>query len=486
MRPTNRPSLLAPSVAFVDLETTGANPVHDRVIEIGIVKVRDGRLEYEWSSLVNPGAPIPPMIQGFTGITNAMVRDAPAFEDIAEEVLARLDGSLFVAHNARFDYGFLKNEFKRLDIAFQPRVLCTVKLSRALYPEHHRHGLDALIVRHNLACAARHRALGDARALWDFVQLAYAERPAAAIEAALAKAMKTPSLPSGLERAVLDAVPEGPGVYLFFGESSRSPGGEIDLPLYIGKAVNMRARVQSHFASDHAAGRAMRIAREVKRIEWVETAGELGALLKEARLIKERQPIHNRHLRRNDDLCAYRLQEAAAGDVALELVPLREAAAEELGGLFGQFKSSREAANTLRELAGAHGLCHKRIGLEQGRGPCFAHQLKRCHGVCVGKESPAKHDLRLKTALAVLRLKTWPFPGRIAIREHNADLGRTDWHLFESWCYLGTARSEAELHEATGARQAPAFDLDTYKILKRELERRAGSLDIVRLHEHGR
>ena len=475
------PRLLAPSVAFVDLETTGANPVHDRVIEIGIVRITNGRLDHEWSSLVNPGATIPPIIQGVTGITNAMVRDAPAFEDIAEEVLSHLEGSIFVAHNARFDYGFLKNEFARLGLAFQPRVLCTVKFSRALYPEHHRHGLDALIARHNLSCDARHRALGDARVLWDFVQLAYAQKEPAKIEAAIAKAMKSPSLPSGLDRAVLDAVPEGPGVYLFYGESEQSPGGGHEPPLYIGKAVSMRSRVQAHFASDHAAGRAMRLAREVKRIEWIETAGELGALLKEAQLVKETSPIHNRHLQSSEELCSYRLRQAEAGELALELVAPRDMATGELGELYGLFKSKREATNTLRELAEAHGLCYRRIGLEQGRGPCFAHQIKRCRGVCVGKESAARHDLRLKTALAVIKMKTWPFPGRIAVRERCPELGRTDWHLFECWCYLGTATSEAELHEAAATRQAPAFDFDTYKMLKRVLERSAGSLDIVRL-----
>lgn len=474
--------MLSQSIVFVDLETTGANPVHDRIIEIGIVKVTDGHLDFEWSSLVNPGESIPPMIQGFTGITNAMVRDAPGFAEIAEEVRDLLEGSLFVAHNARFDFGFLKSEFRRLDMPFQPRVLCTVKLSRALYREHHKHGLDAVIARHNLSCDARHRALGDARVLWEFVQLIHTEKSPEEIAAATAKAMKTPSLPSGLERAVLDAVPEGPGVYLFYGEN--------ELPLYIGKGVNMRARAQAHFAADHSGGRAMRIAQEVKRIEWIETAGELGALLLEARLIKDKSPIHNRHLRRNDELCAYRLKEAEAGGVALELVPLSEVDMSDLAELYGQFKTKKEAVNTLRELAQEHGLCHKRIGLEQGRGPCFAHQIKRCRGVCVpqglpsvvGKESVERHDLHLKAALAVLRIRNWPFPGRIAIREHSADLGRTDWHLFESWCYLGTVRSEAELHEAASARHEPTFDLDTYRILRRELERRAGELDIVRLH----
>lgn len=471
-----RNNLLAPSIVFVDLETTGANPALDRVIEVGIVKVSGGQIEYEWSALVDPGESIPPMIQGFTGISNEMVRGAPRFADLADEVFARIEGSLFVAHNARFDYGFLKNEFKRLGREFQPRVLCTVKLSRALYPEHHRHGLDALIARHNLACDARHRALGDARVLWDFVQLACREKPAEAIQAALKKAMKTPSLPSGLERSALDMVPETPGVYLFYGAN--------ELPLYIGKGVSMRARVQSHFAADHGSGRAMRIAQEVRRVEWVETAGELGALLLEARLIKEKSPSHNRRLRRNDELCALRLKEDGdefTQDRAVELVPLAGAAADDLDELYGQFKSKREAHNTLRELAAEHGLCLKRLGLEQGKGPCFNHQIKRCKGVCVGKESPQRHDLRLKTALAVLKLRAWPFAGRIAIREHDAGSERCEWHLFESWCYLGTAKSEAELHEIAAARCEARFDLDTYRILRRELEKRAGSADITRI-----
>lgn len=463
--------MLDSSLVFVDLETTGANPAIDRIIEVGIVKVSAGQLEYEWSTLVDPGESIPPLIQGFTGITNDMVRGAPSFADIADEVFARIEGSLFIAHNARFDYGFLKNEFKRLERAFQPRVLCTVKLSRALYPEHHRHGLDALIDRHNLACDARHRALGDARVLWDFVQLVHAEKPPEAIRAALKKAMKSPSLPSGLEATAVDAVPEAPGVYLFHGENA--------LPLYIGKGVNMRARVQSHFAADHSAGRAMRIAQETKRIEWIETAGELGALLLEARLIKEKSPIHNRQLRKNDELCAFRLVEG--GDVALERVPLAGVPPEELGTLYGQFKSKREAHDTLRELAAEHGLCLKRLGLEQGRGPCFNHQIKRCKGFCVGKENALTHDLRLKTALAVLKLRAWPFPGRIAIRERDEAGGRCEWHLFEHWCHLGTAKSEAELHEAAQTRFDAAFDFDTYRILRRELEKRAGTMDIVRL-----
>jgi len=121
--------------AFVDLETTGATPTRDRITEIGIVEVAEDGTVSEWNMLVNPGTPIPGFIQSMTGITDAMMQDAPAFEEIATDVMEHLRGRLFIAHNARFDYGFLKNEFKRAGMDFRTTVLCTVKLSRRLYPE---------------------------------------------------------------------------------------------------------------------------------------------------------------------------------------------------------------------------------------------------------------------------------------------------------------------------------------------------------------
>ncbi|MGZ5073391.1 MAG: 3'-5' exonuclease, partial [Usitatibacter sp.] len=193
--------MLAPAISFVDVETTGTTPTGDRITEIGIVRVEDGELIEEWSSLVNPQCSIPEDIQALTGISNAMVRDAPTFAELRREVLERLEGRLFVAHNARFDYGFIKNEFRRAEIAFTAEVLCTVRLSRKLYPDAIGHSLDAIIARHGLedAVAAdpapdiagaspprrtgRHSALGDARVLWRFVQRIYREKEIADIAA---------------------------------------------------------------------------------------------------------------------------------------------------------------------------------------------------------------------------------------------------------------------------------------------------------------
>lgn len=147
---------------FVDLETTGASALGDRITEIGIITVEpDGHVE-RWSSLVNPGVGISSFIQRLTGIDNAMVGKAPAFSDLAEEVEARLSDGLFIAHNVRFDYGFLHHAFFRTGHPFSPEALCTVKLSRQLYPAEKKHNLDTLITRHALVPNARHRALADA------------------------------------------------------------------------------------------------------------------------------------------------------------------------------------------------------------------------------------------------------------------------------------------------------------------------------------
>ena len=143
MPPTEHP--LAGAIACVDLETTGGHAVRDRVIEAGIVLIRDGEVIEEFSTLVNPGIRIPRAIQQFTGISEAMVADAPRFAEVADELMSRLEGRLFVAHNARFDYGFLRSEFRRLGRRFSAPRLCTVRLSRALFPEDHGHSLDALI-----------------------------------------------------------------------------------------------------------------------------------------------------------------------------------------------------------------------------------------------------------------------------------------------------------------------------------------------------
>jgi DNA polymerase-3 subunit epsilon len=454
-------------LVFIDLETTGANATGDRITEIGMVEVDvDGRVT-RWSTLVNPERPIPPFIQGLTGINDAMVQHAPRFDTLAEALLERLQDGLFVAHNARFDYGFLRNAFKEAGHTLRCDVLCTVKLSRKLFPAEAKHNLDALIARHDLAPDGRHRALADADLLWQLWTKLRADIPAGLFDEAVQAQLQRPSMPPNLSPNALDDIPDGPGVYLFYGEN--------DAPLYVGKSVHLRQRVLSHFNSDHRLYKDMRLSHQIHRLEWRETAGETGALLLEAQLIKKIQPIHNRVLRRQKELCAWQLRATAAGHAAPVLTYASE---QDFGGadrLYGLFSSKRKAEATLREMAEAHQLCLVTLGLESRtelHKPCFGYQLHRCRGACVGTEPMILHQERLEAALAGLKVLTWPYAGAVGLVENGQD-GRHDVHVVNNWCFLGTARSEDEIWGLLNEAPArPAFDLDTYKILARVLARR--------------
>ena len=185
-------------LVFVDVETTGASPARERVTEIGVVCVDfddDAVRVDEWSHAGQPGVPIPSEIQWLTGITNDMVRAAPSFADIAQPLFDRLEGAIFVAHNARFDYGFVRAEFTAPDLSYNAKTLCTVRLSRYLYPDRAPHTLDAIIERFNLDGEPRHRALGDARVLWRLLQRLADRHPHAEIELAMRALLRRPALP---------------------------------------------------------------------------------------------------------------------------------------------------------------------------------------------------------------------------------------------------------------------------------------------------
>lgn len=455
------PSLRGP-LACVDLETTGGMAAHHRVIEVGIVLLEGGEIVESWSSLVNPGVRIPPSIQDFTGITNEMVADAPAFEALRGEVRRRLDGRLFVAQNARFDYGFLRSEFRRAGERFSAPVLCTVRLSRALFREHSRHNLDALIERHGLQCARRHRALGDAEVLAPllaaFERAVGVDRLQQAVETALADGRLPPHLPPDLA----EDLPEAPGVYLFRGEE--------DALLYVGKSRNIRSRVLGHFASQHRDGKEARLARQVRRVEWIETGGELGALLLESKLVKELAPAANRRLRRPAGLHRIRLESCGEGAL-VRLEPFDGVGGADEDEAYGPFRSERDARRALEGKAREAGLCLKTLGLERGEGSCFAFQIGRCRGACIGREPRALHDARLRLALASLRIRPWPFPGAIGIREPAPGGSGRLLHILDRWQHLGTAEDDAAVAAVLERACGRPFDPDGYRIIARLVDR---------------
>ena len=462
-------SLTAPldrPLAVVDLETTGAHPSHDRVIEIGVLLIDNGVVSQRWQRLVDPGMRLPYYIEQLTGIRSDDLAGAPGFATLADELAALLKDRLFVAHNARFDYGFLKAEFARAGIRFDPDRLCTVRWSRQLYPGVKGHGLDAICSRFGIGNEARHRALGDAEATWQFLALTCAQIAPELRHAAVVNQLKKPSIPPALTAERIAEIPEAPGVYRFFG-----PDNGL---LYVGKSNNLRARVLQHFGADPVLSRNQRLHELIRDISVERTAGELGALLKESAAIKTEAPLFNRQLRRVRELVVvecytdphgYLRTRFATGSVDVSTS----------NGAYALFRTRTQAREKLFALAKEHKLCKKLLGLESGKGACFDVQLKRCNGACAGMEASALYNLRLQLALKPLQTRSWPWSGPIAVQESDGE--RTDFHVIDHWCYLGTARDETDIDDLLATPRQ--FDLDTYRILQRWLRQHSASVRLL-------
>jgi len=457
--------------AIVDTETTGTSPGYDRIIEVAILRVEKGNVVETFQSLVNPERQIEPFIESMTGISVAELSIAPQFGDVADRVSDMLRGAVFVAHNVRFDYGFVRNEFKRLNRRFSARCLCTVTLSRKLHPDDARHDLSSVIARYGISCEHRHRAMADAMAVYDFLRLVQAregdERLAWGIQASMEGAV-----PGQLDREAIRSLPDSPGVYLFYG-----PGNEL---LYVGKSKNVRRRVVSHFSLSPSSRKELSICNQTHAVEARPTAGELGALLLESRLIKELQPIHNRVARVKRKMVALRRRETREGYAACDMENVDVINPSEVSGLLTVFKSRSQARDFLVSTAREYGLCHKLVGLERTDSCCFQYHLHRCKGACIGSEDPGEYNARFEAAFAERKVLTWPFPGAILIEETGDTEGEGEAFLVDQWCLVSSVRfTDDGFHDVLPG--GNTFDYDGYKILLRYVRNRKNRRTIRRL-----
>lgn len=440
---------------IVDLETTGGNVTRDKITEIGMVLIdADGSVS-EWSSLINPACHIPYGIQQLTGISNEMVANAPSFDEIAPVIWQKMQGRLFIAHHVRFDYGFLKNAFARLSLNLTNPLLCTVRLSRSLFPEEKSHSLENIIRRYQIYTEQRHRALADAKATYQFLLVAEEMCGAVALKAAQSAQGRRASLPPALSMAVVDKLPQAPGVYYFWGEH-----GAL---LYVGKSINVRKRVLSHFYADASSSREMQMCQQVYDITADETGGELGALLLESQQIKRLQPLYNRRLRKQKQLYSIVLEERDQLLVP-QIIAANQWAADKK--CYGLYVAKTKVNEALRDVSETHQLCLQALGVERSMNrPCSAYQFKCCRGWCAGKESDLQHNVRLVEALTDKALVAWPYQSAVVIEEKSAN--KKEYIVVHNWCVLGRFASPAAVHRAE---LLPVeFDRDVYRYLARYL-----------------
>lgn len=460
-------------LVFVDIETNGLNHIRGRVIEVAAIRVEGGRVTRVFNQLIDPGSPLPYFITNITGIRDEDLRGAVGFHQIAGELHDILSGAIFVAHNVRFDYSFLKQEFKRAGKTFLPKQLCTVKLSRALYPEQKSHKLEALIARHGFSFEKRHRAYDDAFVLWQFVQHVTVEFPPDVISAAVAKQLRQPAIPKGIAHDLVKNLPETPGVYIFEDEQNK--------PLYIGKSINIRKRVLSHFGHDHDDGKEFKISQTVKNISTVTTGGELEALLLESQMVKDMQPLYNRKLRRTQKLLLAKQVYSEDGYITVSLEEAHQLEPDDLPNTLAVYTTRSKARNSLNDLQKLYELCPKLLGLQKCKGACFLNQLHKCRGACAGKESPEDYNKRVALAFERQRIQQWPYSSPILLQEKGIEgMQPTTGVIVDKWCVIAEVSQEEYCEPEIRTRRG-TFDLDTYKILQSFLQTKLHKLSIQKL-----
>ncbi len=373
--------------AIVDIETTGGYAENHRMTEIAIIHHDGLQITGRFQTLINPGRRVPLFITGLTGITNEMVSQAPLFEDIAPEIHEQLKEKVFVAHNAHFDYSFLKKELEEAGISWSSRRLCTVKLSRKIIPGLNSYSLGRLAESLGIVITDRHRAGGDAEATARiFDQLLKRDE-----RGVIAKALKRNSgdaiLPPNLRKEDYDLLPAKPGVYYFL-----DGRGQV---IYVGKAINLKKRITGHFTGEAAEWNRSNIRNEIHGIRYELTGNELIALILEAKEIRSRWPKYNLAQKvRVESWGVFdyydrngfrRFVVNAVGRNAKPLVT---------------FANKSAAWSALWTKVKDFELCPKLSGLQVAKGPCYAHLSGSCRGACEGKEAVAEYNARTETMMA--------------------------------------------------------------------------------------
>lgn len=444
-------------LAIVDVETTGMSPLHDRVIEVAIIRISKNKIVDKFTTLINPQARLSPYISMFTGITNEQLVKAPLFEEVRERISGLLEGAVFVAHNARFDYSFIRSELRRSGLGFKAKTFCTVRLSRRLFPEFRSHSLESVIARYKFKFKNRHRAYDDAHVLWQFLNKIKKTVPKNTLMKAwddLTRSLY--SAEAGL-RNQIDSLPESPGVYIFYDKN--------DAPIYIGKSKNISDRVISHFYEDIKSVKHLSLTKEVVRVGHIKTTGELGALLLEAQLVKELKPTYNSRLKKTKSFLVLMREKNKEGYMTLKTQTASSLTEIDTDNLLGTFKSKAGAKEFLSSFAEKYFLCQKVLGIDSGRGSCFAYKIGKCRGTCIGKEKKQIYNSRFLIAFVESRqFRPWPYEGPVEIVEKNEEEDKWESYVIDRWCLIAKKNSLGDEEKFEHI-----FDPDYYRIISRHV-----------------
>ncbi|PWL38099.1 DNA polymerase III subunit epsilon [Flagellimonas aquimarina] len=374
---------------IIDIETTGNGIKGNKITEIAIFKFDGEQIIDEFTSLVNPLCPIPQFITGLTGIDDQLVQHAPTFSDISDKILEITKSSIFVAHAVNFDYGVIKEEFRQIGVDFSKKKLCTVRLSRKLIPGLQSYSLGKLCSAISIPLTDRHRARGDAHAtVLLFQKLINTPDSEVVFQKFLNSRNQEATLPPHLSKSVFDGIPQKPGVYYF-----KNQKGDI---IYVGKAINLKKRVLSHFYDKST--KEIQMCSETADIDFELSGNELVALLMESAEIKKRFPPYNRAQKRIVKQYAIFAYEDRKGILHLAFNAIKG-----VPNPLKIFYNQTDCRIYLKEICKAFALCPKYCHLQQTNEACSHHEITSCEGVCRDNEPVLEYNKKVEAAMAKIK-----------------------------------------------------------------------------------
>lgn len=364
--------------AIVDIETTGGNPKSSKITEIAIYKHDGKEIVDEFITLVNPETPIPDFITKLTGINDRMVENSPKFFEIAKQIVEFTRDCIFVAHNVGFDYGMIRQEFKRLGYDYRLPHLCTVRSARYVIPGKESYSLGKLTRNLGIELNGRHRAGGDALATAKLFALLIEKDPNG-LKNFIQEELNPKILHPNLNLDELEEIPNKAGVYKFYNDTNQL--------IYIGKSKHIRTRIDQHLRNTKTK-KGIQIINEVARIETELTGSELIALLLESALIKQYQPRHNHSLRRSRFSHGLYSYEDERGYLRFHVSSTRNYTEAPLA----YFGTKQEGTKYMDHLCERFGLCRKLCDLYPTQNACFHYEIKQCEGACIGQETAQSYN----------------------------------------------------------------------------------------------
>ncbi len=401
--------------AVVDIETTGGHASKHRIIEIGIAWIDNGKIVDTYETYVNPGIYVPPFITQLTGIKNEDVEHAPTFRDVVKEVSHWLEGRIFVAQNVNFDYSFIKKEFERIGKTFTAKRLCTSRYARSSINGLRKSNLKVLAEYFQVTNENPHRALSDAlTAAKILLALMKIDDDLTIAKKLINKKVTKITLPNHTNPADFEKLPAKPGVYFFYGLNGK--------PIYIGKAKNIKSRVNSHFNGDLSSKRTQAFLREIYSINFHETGSEILAFLLEDTLIKKHWPIYNSAQKARIKKFGVMRYKDQNNNWRLAISPVKQE-----GSAIRVFYFYSSAIQWLHEVTAAKKLNPKYVGLLASAGD---------------EDLPDKqHNQRIEELTEEYKVKNEKF----FIKEKGRKLGETCWIGLENNRVVGYVFSESRI-----------------------------------------